>query len=298
MTVVPIAQLSGSRMPEQGRIRTGIYNGEYPQAIDTFRFTSSDESAIEEIANLYGGTARPWVKQKGKFEVITDTNELRVVLPVDSTSIGYELWGGQIRQRMCNGDEASVLDSEEMVDCMCRAAGVMKCDPKTRIRVILPDIRFGGTWRYESSSWNVFHELNTMADFIELLNANTGGSIEATMRLEPRSSMGTNAKTGKPEKRNYNIVVLGINHSTDQLLSGQAAYAGPLAVDQAPGQAAIEARSAPKEVETGDTAPDDVVDAEIVQEDEQDAGPWASKKDIPAGVGATYNKGTKTWHRS
>jgi hypothetical protein len=294
-------------MPEQGRIRTGIKGPKgWPQAIDTFRFTSVDEEAINEIADLYGGTPRPWSDKsqgvKNQFEVITTTNAIRVVLPSESVDIGYELWEGAARKRLCDGAECQLPDSEIPVPCMCVAAGALACDYTTRARVILPDVRFGGVWRYQSKSQNVFRELNTMADFIEMLNANTGGAIEATMRLENRTSR--KIEKGKTVTFHYNVVTFSISHSPDQLLLGAAAYGGPQAISsgqesddiEALGQGTTPPESVGEEPSAKIQNPIEklveVFDAEIIEDG------WKNKNDIPADVkasGVTFDKEAKLW---
>jgi hypothetical protein len=271
-------------MPEQGRIRTGVKTAKAMKAIDTFRFTSPDQVAINQLAEKYGGTPKPWVdakqKIKGQWEVITTAKEIRVVIPADSVTLGYELWEGSGRARSCDGEWAEVAGSEDPVPCLCSAAGKLRCEQKTRLKVIIPDIKFGGSWRYESKGENAFNELATMADFIEGLNLHTGGSIEATMRLEERQ---------QPGKR-YNVVTLSIDHSPDALLAGEAQYGGPRAIE-AHDVPAIEPVGAPELAPSTEDASEGVVDAEIVGEEEG----WASKEDIPPNTAVTYNKTTKRW---
>ena len=62
--IKPLAQLG--RAPEQGRIRLGVKTERAMKSLDTFRFTSLDKSAIEQIASIYGGVVKPWTPPRSK----------------------------------------------------------------------------------------------------------------------------------------------------------------------------------------------------------------------------------------
>ena len=51
--IKPIHDLG--RTPEHGRIRLGVKTERAMKSLDTFRFTSPDKEAIEQIADAYGG---------------------------------------------------------------------------------------------------------------------------------------------------------------------------------------------------------------------------------------------------
>jgi hypothetical protein len=162
--IVPITQMH-RRIPEAGRIRFGVKTAKAMKAIDTFRFTSHDEAALGQVAALYGGTVVPWSDPKaapGQFEVITTASEIKIILPPDplgGTPI-YERWGGGGCERRCDGITCGTLtqgpDGIETVevDCICTAKGEMGCDVHTRLSVMLAGVRFGGTWRLDTKSWN------------------------------------------------------------------------------------------------------------------------------------------------
>ena len=46
----PLTEMN--RIPEQGRIRTGIKTERAMRALDTFRFTSADREAICQLADI------------------------------------------------------------------------------------------------------------------------------------------------------------------------------------------------------------------------------------------------------
>lgn len=286
---VPIAHIN-RRLPEAGRIRTGAKTKtsggkERPTALRQFRFTSHDEEALGQVAALYGGTVRPWSEPKaapGQFELLTDATEIRVVLPPDplgGTPI-YERWGGGGCDRRCDGltctTTVSGPDGPEPteVPCMCTAAGAMSCDVKVRLNVMLPEVRFAGTWRLESGSWNAAQELPGMVDMVQSLGQ---GLSHATLTLQPRKSVSGG------QTKNFVIPVLGIPASLEQLAAGAARLQSLGAGGGVPPSAALGAGDpSGNEVEpdpsdstsapSPDTPPpdpdDDVVDAEIVDEDD------------------------------
>lgn len=256
--VVPIANLH-RRIPEAGRIRFGVKTAKAMKALDTFRFTSHDEQALGQIAGMYGGTVKPWSDPKaaeGQFEVITTAGEIRIVLPPDplgGTPI-YESWGGGGCERRCDGLTAEITtrgpDGAERTDvpCICSAQQAMTCEPRTRLAVILPEIRFGGVWRLETKSWNAAQEMPGMVELIQSLQER--GLTRGVLALKHRRSV-TAGETHK-----FIVPVLGIDETIEALASG-GARVGSLPASTQPSAGELE--PAPP------ADPDDeVVDAEIV----------------------------------
>ena len=66
--------------------------------------------------------------------------------------------------RRCDGETCTLTTAgySDMVDCMCAAENKMECVPKTRLNVILPEIKFGGVWLLTTNSWNAAKELPAM----------------------------------------------------------------------------------------------------------------------------------------
>lgn len=230
--IVPTAQLQ-RRLPELGRIRTGQKTERAMKALSTFRFTSSDRTALGQIAELYGGTVRPWEDPKanpGQFEVVTEAAEIHVALPPDplgGTPV-YELWGGGGCERRCDGTTCETWvkgpEGPEPSDCpcICQAKGELACDPKTRLNVLLPNVRGIGTWRLETKSWNAAMELPGMVDLIQSLQSR--GITRATLRLEHKQSMQAGVK------RKFIVPVLGLDETVEALVAGEAsvgALGGP-----------------------------------------------------------------------
>lgn len=247
------------RLPSAGRIRFGEKGprGE-PRKLDVFRFTSSDEAAIREIAALYGGTPEPWTTQAGQWQVKTQAKEIPVILPPNALGDGptYELWSGGGCIRRCDGEMAliprSTGEGAELaeVPCVCVAGGKLECKPITRLVVLLPEIKFGGGWRIESTGWNAAQELPGMVEMISSLQDR--GLLRATLALEARTS-----KLGG-KTRNFMVPVLRPAVSVDAILSGagRVAALGSAAAATAPRELGERARqeSSPGSPRPGDRA--------------------------------------------
>ena len=255
--IVPIVKDYG-RMPEQGRIRLGMKTERAMKALDTFRFTSPDPGAIEAIAALYGGKARPWSDKKAspkeQWEVVTEANSIRVFLPQHSIDVWYEEWSGGGLLRRCDGIEAQVEIKTpdgtdiDIVPCHCsqliEKGQQMKCRPYTRLSVILPEIRFGGTWRLESKGWNASKELPAMAQVIAQMQ--TIGIVEGVLSLEKRT------KVSGGQTKHFVVPKLSTDTSPVEIMAGAAR---PQA-----------------QIETPTPALDAVIDAEIIEEGAEIAG--------------------------
>lgn len=222
--IVPIANLA-RRIPEAGRIRIGEKSGKAMRALNTFRFTSHDQEALRQVAAIYGGTVKPWSDAKaaeGQFEVVTEASEIRIVLPPDplgGTPV-YELWGGGGCERRCDGLIAEVNmpgpDGTEkaQLPCICSANEAMSCEVKTRLAVILPEVRFGGVWRLDSKSWNVAQEMPGMVALIQSLQER--GLTRGVLALKHRRSVAAG------QTRKFIVPVLGIDENIEALAAGGA----------------------------------------------------------------------------
>lgn len=244
--VIPVRSLS-TRLPDAGRIRIGVKvpmagkdkRGRpktRPEKIDRFRFTSQDRTALEQVAEIYGGHVTPWDEPKaapGQHQVITDANELRIALPPDplgNTPI-YELWGGGGCERRCDGETCERITKGQdgfdlvQVDCICFRQGTLECQLKTRLSVLLPEVRFAGVWRLDTNGRNAAEELPGMVDLIRSLQDR--GIIRATMRVEWRRQV----IDGQTQE--FAVPVLGVEQSLNELAAGQARL-GALGTAQAP----------------------------------------------------------------
>lgn len=244
MTVTPIENL-GQSIPEAGRIRIGVRTDRgAPRSIDTFRFTSTNEAAIREIATLYGGDVRPWNPRgsRSEFEVITAAKAIPIILPpnpLGNTPI-YELWSGGGKVRTCDGVTMTISrqtpDGAEYADepCACDARNEMQCAVTTRLWVLLPDIHFAGTWRLESHGWYAAKELPGMVATVQALQQR--GFTRALLALDRRSEV----KGG--QTRNYVVPVVRSEYTVNEIVAGEASLgalaspeaAQPLALPPAP----------------------------------------------------------------
>jgi len=247
-----------SRIPEHGRIRLGIQDEGrgFPKSLDTFRFTSPDRDAIENISLIYGGSVKVWNNKKAtpqnQWEVITEVSDISVFLPPNSIDVWYEEWSGGGLLRRCDGIEAQVesqtpdgIDTD-IVPCLCSQmidkGGSMKCSPVTRLNVILPDVRFGGTWRIESKGWNASRELPAMINLIYSMQQQ--GMTVARLGLEKRK------KTSGGKTRNFVVPKLSVDSTPLEIMEG-----GAVPKIEQPVAPALEERS---------TA--EIIEAEIVED--------------------------------
>lgn len=271
----PIAQMH-RQMPTAGRLRSGRKGAKgQPEKLATWRATSHDREAVEQIAAIYGGTVEEWSDPKvadGQYEVVTDARDVRVVLPPDplgGTPI-YEMWSGGGCQRRCDGVTCSTVvqgpDGGEPgeVDCICDRKGVLECGLKTRLSVVLPDVRFAGVWRVDTGSAHAAHELPGMVDMVASL-VGAGQLPYALLGLEQRQ---------KPGKR-FGVPVLRLPTTMEGLVAGRG-RAGALAAGSAgaiepggPYGSDVDSADDAVDVAYPDGHPDcDVVDAEVVDDDE------------------------------
>ena len=212
-SVVPVADL-GRRMVEHGRTRLGVKSGKAMKSIDTFRFTSPDKFAIKQLAEQYGGEAKAWSDPKAsptnQYEVVTKANDIAVWIMPGGLDVSYEMWSGGGCVRRCDGVECETsqrsfdADYEPViVPCICDSKQKLECRPYTRLNVVIPSIRFGGSWRLESKGWNAAEELPGMADMISQLQDT--GVLRGRLRLEHRQSQGGRRKFVVPTLANFCI---------------------------------------------------------------------------------------------
>src|SRR5689334_4731578 len=92
---------------ELGRLRTGTFNGRYPERSSTWIVSSHAEHYVEAAAQIWGGTPEKWQPQgngAAQFRVITQAVSLDAILPPgDPLSQSYESWSRGGCQRRCDG---------------------------------------------------------------------------------------------------------------------------------------------------------------------------------------------------
>jgi hypothetical protein len=242
MSIAPIRDI-GRRLPQVGRIRTGRPGNRGPVALSKFRFTSPSRELISKVAELYGGTPQAWdtPKSDDRYEVYSEAEEIKVVLPADAFDRNWELWDGPTIRRRCD-NRTCVLqvpgpEGPEPTECpcICQQRGVRECEPVSRLNVILPNVRGLGTWRLDTKSWNAAEEMPGMVDAIQAIDGGRG-MVRAVLRIEPRHRVIETTK-GK-QRRNFMVPVLDFDNSLDEIAAGAArvsAEAAPLGPPTGPG---------------------------------------------------------------
>jgi hypothetical protein len=225
---------------ELGRLRTGTYNGRYPERSDTWIVTSHAEHYVQAAADLWRGSVEKWQPLGNgaqQWRVVTEQRALDAILPPgDPLSQSYELWSKGGCQRRCDGMSEELSGSP----CICRATwgeGFHQVAPKdaackmtTRLNVILPEMPDIGAWRVETHS---YHSANEMAAAVDVMKGAIGqdSMIPIRLRIEQRTRV-TEGKT-----KQFPVVAVELRGATaGELLAG----AMPKAVLEADGRAAIE----------------------------------------------------------
>lgn len=302
--IVPVHKIK-RRVPEQGRIRMGrkVLTGELdknnkpksrPSKLTRLRFTSGDKQALDVIADKYGGDVTPWTEgpHDAQFEVTVTQEKVPIVLPPDPLSGTpiYEHWSGGGCQRRCDGIDCTLPladnaapDAEQLVvACPCRAENRMQCKPRTRLNVALREVPFGGTWRIESTGWNAAEELPGQVDMV--LTVQETGMVMAELSIAQR----TRLVRGQTKK--FVVPCLTLPESIEALAAGSMRLKALGQVREIAGNLA--ALPAAKEVEDEREdwidGTDEVVDAELVEEpdDDRDRAPGA-----PGRSGASSSAG-------
>lgn len=122
----------------------------------------------------------------------------------------------------------------------------MACAPYTRLRVVLPEVRFGGVWRLESKGWNAANEMPGMAGMMEQMQAI--GLAECQLVLEKRT------KISGGQTRHFVVPRLTMDASPQEIMAGggqATALESPTPPTSVPALAAIE----------------DFVEAEIIEDE-------------------------------
>ena len=210
------------RLREAGRIRLGVKvpmsgGKTRPGKIESFRFTSGDERAIKEIANLYGGEVTKWddAPVGDQWQVTTESTSLDVIVPpVDlSFTQWMETWSGGGCTKRCDGQTNVLTDKP----CSCDPDNPT-CKPTTRLGVIIMALQGIGVWRLETHGWNSAQELTGTIEVLRSVQSR-GAMIPARLMLDQRQAK----KDGKTH--NFVVPVLDLQLSVAALTNG--ASVGP-----------------------------------------------------------------------
>jgi len=226
---MPILELQ-KRARELGRIRIGQQvegtnkKGETytrPAKLNTFRLTSASKPLLEKVAELYGGEVQAWTPKGGspQWEVITTSARIPILVPPQPVTQWLETWSAAGCIHRCDG-VTNVL-TDELCDPDDKAH--QDARPTTRLNVVLRDVEGIGVWRLESHGWNAAIELPDAAQFLSQVD----GYIDGHLALEQRTSIGENARTGKPETRHFMVPIIEINVTPAELMAGKGKFAPP-----------------------------------------------------------------------
>lgn len=253
---MPILDLQ-KRARELGRIRLGQKGDRgQPQKLDRFRFTGHSQTLITKIAELYGGTPRPWTPSGGtqQWEVVSDTARVPIMVPPQPVTQWYEYWTRAGCQHRCDGRHNVLTDDDCDHDDPAHIEALKK--PTTRLNVVLRDVEGIGVWRVETHGWNAAIELPDVAEFL----AQAGGYVNGWLSLEQRTSIEQTDQG--PKTRHYLVPIIEVDVTPAQLMAGGGRVAAPALAGGPVGDTPALAAAGPDYVALAA----DLVDAEAVRD--------------------------------
>lgn len=193
------------RHAELGRIRLGAKRGGNgaPMKLASFRFTSPSEGYIRDLAELYGGEAKPWDNNgKAEFEVFTEATSIPVIAVKGGLSQWMETWSGGGVTHRCDGERG--VDGTH---CNPDDPNHLNAKPTTRLSVMLPELEAIGVFRMESHGWNAAAEIPAVAELAQFV----GDLVPANLHMVERRSI----KDGKTSR--FVVPVLDLQIGTARL---------------------------------------------------------------------------------
>lgn len=207
--IIPINQIQ-PRLRRIGKIRLGQKvsgtNREgkaytRPDKLETFRFTSADQSALAQIALMYGGTVRPWDDEPGQFELVCESNEIYVELLPMPYQQRYEFYKASGLVRHCDGQMCERRSGEEWVSEPCHCHDLkdpkLQCNFVLRLDLKLAGVPVMGIFTMETGSRNASQEMPTQIDY--LLASSDGRPALCILALEYRETK----VEGQPPKQYF-----------------------------------------------------------------------------------------------
>jgi hypothetical protein len=213
------------RLREVGRLRLGERDrAGYPVKLNRWRFTSPDRLVIDAAAKLYGGTVLGWDSPSGQqWQVTTTATEIACVVPPADLGYSqwYESWTGGGCERRCDGLTEQLSDGP----CMCDPSA-RKCDPTTRVSLMLPGLPGFGLWRLETHGWYAAAELDGTVNIAS--RAADAGHYIAARLIATERMVKRPGRNGKPETWRFVVPVLDLDLPYGQLTQGDTlAIGGP-----------------------------------------------------------------------
>lgn len=202
------------RHAELGRIRLGAKrNGNgAPMKLEQFRFTTHSERYAHDLAELYGGEARPWDNNGvASWEVYSTAISIPVIAVKGGLSQWMETWSGGGCVHRCDGERQA--DGEM---CDLKDHNHINAKPTTRLSVMLPELEAIGVWRMESHGWNAAAEIPAVAELAQYV----GDLVPANLHLVERRSI----KDGKTSR--FVVPVLDLQIGTARLREIVASVSG------------------------------------------------------------------------
>lgn len=265
-----VTKTSDNRPARQGKIKWAhkvTRNGKtFPERLQHYRFTSPDRTALEALAEVYGGEVSdfddPAAAERNQYQLYSESDDIGVWIVPGQMYKGYEDWRGGVCMRRCDGETADVLtpnpDGDEYVPhpCMCDAAGELVCKPKVRASFILPEAPMGGTWMIESSAWEVWRGMPALSELLELMQGGSSQLQPARLVLTERSKK---VKVGgKTQTRRWSEPKLVLPATPNQIIAGEAGVMSNVL----PGRPVSIATPTP----LNELAPTDVIEAEVIED--------------------------------
>jgi len=180
------------RQAELGRIRLGQKNANrgFPMKLSQFRFTSVSQQYVEDLANLYGGTATKWDNNGiPSWEVLTTATSIPVIVVKGGLSQWMEFWAGGGCMHRCDGQQqvdGTPCDTDEMVKVGKKTLNPHnEAKPTTRLSVMLPELDAIGVFRMESHGWNAAAEIPAVAELAQFV----GDLVPAVLHLVERRTV-------------------------------------------------------------------------------------------------------------
>lgn len=258
------------RAPEHGRLRYGIRTERAMKALTTWRMTSPDLEAIEQLAAMYGGTPRPWsdpmASPENQYEVVTTSERISVWLPPNAYEVQNELWTKAGCERRCDGETCTTGKLETA--CLCVVEKDDKCKPYSRLNVVLPGVNFGGYWRLEVKGKNFAYEAPGMIAAIHQMQGQQGTQVVDLMLTRRQKKIG-----GQTKK--YIVPQFIFNFTPQQMLEG-ASLVSRMELPE-PRASQLELSVASESVWQPVLDDDEIAEAEIVEDDEPQETAW----DVP-----------------